>query len=258
MLLWIESQESGVIIALVFLLSYFAALLVYLMAVAFSRRGVAADLKATTPVMLTPLSVIAGLLIAFLASHIWSNFDSANAYVAREASSLRETVSLTDVFPPDLRTTIVRDAKRYVRFVETHDWPAMAQGRANLRAVPVSLVSARNALLAFEPTTAGQKIAQKLSVGAIEKVMSDRRRRILLSEAAISPLQWLVIVILSVLVLITMAMVHIDRRVTMAVSLFLFSTAVASCLVLLLINDRPFGAGGETVRPRIFQEISIP
>ena len=42
-----------------------------------AHAAVGADLKATTPVMLTPLSVIIGLLIAFLATRVWNNLGMA-------------------------------------------------------------------------------------------------------------------------------------------------------------------------------------
>jgi hypothetical protein len=50
--------------------------------------------------------------------------------------------------------------------------------------------------------------------------------------------------------------VHVDRLATAAVNLFVFSTAVAACLVLLMVNDRPFAAGGITVQPIALREIS--
>ncbi len=57
--------------------------------------------------------------------------------------------------------------------------------------------------------------------------------------------------------LIIIAMVHLDRRATSAINLFVFSTAVAAGLVLLMINDRPFSAGGFTVGPAALQQIGI-
>jgi hypothetical protein len=38
--------------------------------------------------------------------------------------------------------------------------------------------------------------------------------------------------------------------------MLIFSTAVAGCMVLLLINDRPFTAGGITVQPTALHEVS--
>jgi hypothetical protein len=34
-------------------------------------------------------------------------------------------------------------------------------------------------------------------------------------------------------------------------------TAVAACLVLLMVNDRPFATGGITIEPAALREISI-
>ena len=80
--------------------------------------------------MLTPLAVIAGLLIAFLASRVWSNLDRANTYVAQEASAIRQAVLLSDTLPEDTRTAVRAALKQHLRFIETDDWPGMAQGRA--------------------------------------------------------------------------------------------------------------------------------
>jgi hypothetical protein len=57
------------------------------------------------------------------------------------------------------------------------------------------------------------------------------------------------------LILLTIAMVHVERPATVAVNLFILSTAVAACLVLLMVNDRPFGTGGITVQPEALREL---
>jgi hypothetical protein len=47
--------------------------------------------------------------------------------------------------------------------------------------------------------------------------------------------------------LLLISTIHIKRRVTMAVALWIFSSAFAACFVLLLMYDRPFRSGGLTV-----------
>src|SRR5947207_13341796 len=91
MLLWLESQLTSTIALLVFALCYALAAIIFMAAATISRRPIAHELNATTRVMLTPLAVIAGLLMAFLASRVWSNLDLANSYVAQEASAIRES-----------------------------------------------------------------------------------------------------------------------------------------------------------------------
>jgi hypothetical protein len=56
------------------------------------------------------------------------------------------------------------------------------------------------------------------------------------------------------MILATLAAIHINAPLAMAVAMFVFSTAVAMCLVLLMVYDRPFGSGGFTVPPTAYQE----
>jgi hypothetical protein len=51
--------------------------------------------------------------------------------------------------------------------------------------------------------------------------------------------------------------VHASRYTTAAVNMVIFSTAVASCIVLLMINDRPFNTGGIAVQPTALHELGL-
>jgi hypothetical protein len=61
--------------------------------------------------------------------------------------------------------------------------------------------------------------------------------------------------LLDVLILLTIGMVHVDRPITSAVNLLIFSTAVAVCLVLLMVHDRPFATGGITPQPDTLRDV---
>ena len=88
----------------------------------------------------------------------------------------------------------------------------------------------------------------------LEQALESRRNRILISQLQIAPIQWAVIVVLTILILMTIAMIHIDNREAMVATMFIFSTAVAVCLTLLMVYDRPFASGGVTMQPTLFQE----
>ena len=51
--------------------------------------------------------------------------------------------------------------------------------------------------------------------------------------------------------------VHAARHITAAVNMAIFSIAVASCIVLLMINDRPFNNGGIVVQPTALHELGL-
>jgi hypothetical protein len=251
-MLWIEAKSTVEIALFVFSIAYLVAAIVFCLAATLSRHSVAKDLKAIVPVSLTtPLGVILGLLIAFHASRVWTNLDHAIEYVGQEASALREAVLLAAALPPEVRTGVREAVQRHLRLIE-EEWPAMASEQATLQRA-VGLGEAMIEILSFAPTQTNQRLAQERVLVAIEDALKARRNRIRLSHADIGPLQWIVIIVLAILILVTIALVHIDNRLAMGISFF--STAVAACLAVLMVYDRPFGAGGFTVTPAILRAV---
>lgn len=253
---WIESHHSAVIALILFAFWYGLAAVILFVVATIEQRSALAHLKPTTPSMLTPLSLVAGLLIAFLAARVWANLDHANAYVANEASALRESVMLSESLPPGVRAEVNNGIADYLTFVYSWEWPLMAKGKANLHDLPPDLPQTIAGLLAFSPLTPGQGIAQKRAVVAIERALAARRSRILLSESAIGSLQWIAVIVLCALVLVTIAMVHVDTPITCAINLFVFATAIAVCLLILMVNDRPYAPGGDRVTPHALHELN--
>lgn len=254
-MIWIEAHSTFVIGVFMFGFCYLLATVILCVALMLSRWSVAQSLKAIAPTTLTPLGVILGLLIGFLAARVWANLDRANQYVGQEAGALRETILLTDSLPADVRAGVRRAVKRHLDLIESEEWPAMATRRATLESIAVGLAEAMTALLSFTPVQANQQLAQQRALVAIEQALEARRNRVLLSQAEIAPIQWAVILVLATLILVTIAFVHIDKRLAMGITLFIFSTALAICLVLLLVYDRPFSAGGFTVRPAVLRAV---
>lgn len=257
MLHWVESHSILGIMLLVFGFCYVLTIATFGAAAILSRRAVVRELKAASPVTLTPLAVILALLLAFLSSRVWTNVDRAGEYVGQEASALRQAVLLADALPPDVRNNLRDSVKRHLHFIETQDWPAMGRGEATLQAIPTGLTDAMAAVLSFTPAQSAQQLAQERALVAIEHAFEVRRDRIRLSQLQIAPIQWAVIVVLTMLILVTIAMIHIDNRMAMAATLLIFSTAVAVCLVLLMVYDRPFAFGGVSMAPTAFREVAV-
>jgi len=255
MLQWIESQSIVGIGLLVFGLCYALTIAVFAAAVILSRHALAKQLKGVSPVTLTPLAVILALLFAFLSSRVWTNVDRAGEHVGREASALREVLMLASGLPPDVRTSVRAAVTRHLRFIITEDWPAMGKGQANLKTAPVGVTEAITAALSFVPAHVTEQLAQERTLMALQQAFESRRSRIHLSQQEIAPIQWGVIVALAILILMTIALVHLDNRPAMTVAMAIFSTAIAVCLILLLAYDRPFAVGGVTMSPTLFQEI---
>jgi len=252
---WVEAQSTVVIALMLLLFCYAIAGTIFTLAAILSRRKIAKDFKAVVPITLTPLGVILGLLVAFLAYRVWTNLDQATGYLGKEASSLREAVLLADALPPDVRAQVRQAIQHHIDIVERNEWPAMASGQATLQSIAVGLSEAMIALLSFSPTQPSQQLAQQRTLMAIEHALEARRDRVRLSQVEIAPIQWLAIIVLAVLILLTIAMIHIDNLVAAGTALFIFSTAFGVCLVLLMVYDRPFGQGGFTLSPTLLRDV---
>jgi len=133
MIHWIESQSISAIIWIVFALCYAFAGVVFGLAAALSRRHIAEQLKTISPVTLTPLAVILGLLIVFLAARVWENVGRANEYIEQEAAALSRVILLANALPTEVRTKVRTAIIQHVDFVLAQDWPEMASVRANQR-----------------------------------------------------------------------------------------------------------------------------
>jgi hypothetical protein len=257
MMLWVESQSTAVIALVLFAICYALAAVAFALSALLARHRLAGDLKTLTPVLLTPLSVITGLLIAFLATRVWANLDRANDFVVQEATALHDVVTHIGPLPADIREPTAAGVVAHLHFIETQDWPNMLAGSVSLQQESVGLNTALAVLLTLEPTTFSQHESQARAIAAIERAMDARRGRIMLSSAVIAPAQWAVILTLDLLVLITIGVVHLDRKATAALGMVIFSTAVAASLILLMINDRPFSRGGNVVEPVAFRQIAV-
>ena len=76
---------APIILAGAFLVTFVTYLIVFALAKGERLRA----FKAMSPTMLTPLAVVFGLLISFLASQVWSDVNEAREAVLYEASALR-------------------------------------------------------------------------------------------------------------------------------------------------------------------------
>jgi len=72
---------------------------------------------------------------------------------------------------------------------------------------------------------------------------------------SVGGVKWLVLTVLAALLLVTIAMIHVDSLLTTAVSLAIFATAAGFSMLLILAYDRPFATGGVQVGPAPLQEV---
>lgn len=210
--------------------------------------------KAISPVMLTPLAVVFGLIVGFLAAQVWSDSDRAAATVTREARALRTIVVLATSFPgaPESRIrALVRD---HINDAVNDEWPAMARQEANLATLTATDAEALQLVLSVPAQTPSQQLVQRELLSALQNALDARRDRIVISLSSINSVKWTVVLLLAALILVTIAMIHCDNRMTTALAMGIFSVGVAACVVLIASHNRPF-TGQISVSPKLLTQV---
>jgi len=214
----------------------------------------ARSFKAMSPVMLTPLAVVFGLIVAFLATQVWTDVERANTAVTREASALRNVVVLAAYFPQEQETRIRALVRRHIQKVVNEEWPSMARHRATLSLISAADGEGLQLALSIVPKNEAQAIAQREIVSSMQNALDARRQRIIISESTINWVKWTVVYLLAVLILLTIAIVHSDNRATAGMAMAIFSVAVAASIVLIASHSRPF-TGEISVGPALLLQV---
>ena len=139
-------------------------------------------------------------------------------------------------------------------FEGDNEWPAMARQRAKLGMVTAEASAALDLALSVRPQNDVQALAQREMLSALRSANDARRERIVISQSSIDWVKWAVVYLLAVLILVTIAFVHVDNGGTAAIALTLFSLGVAACIVLIASHNRPF-TGEISVRPELLLQV---
>jgi hypothetical protein len=233
------------------------AMLIHVVIARLAAQGRIAMFKGVSPVMLTPLAVIFGLIIGFLSAQVWSDGQVAHAMVVREASALRTLDLLAASFPADVGKDVRALVRRHVQQAVSDEWPAMAQDRAVLP--PVSDVDTEllHVIVALHAQGEAERTAQREMMTALRTVIDARSERIIISLKKVDWVKWGVVLVLATLILITIAVVHCDNAGTARIAMGLFAVAAAVSVVLIASHNRPF-TGQISVSPDLLTQALSP
>ena len=238
----------------VFVATYLVTAGIFWVVTTLAQGERARAFKAVSPGMLPPLGIIFGLFVAFLAAQVWGDFDRAQAAVNREASALRAVVLLSSAFPGEPKARLRSLVGRQIEEAVKQEWPAMSRHRATLTMIPAPLAEALQLSLALTPQGGGQAAAQRQIVDSLQSALDARRQRIVVSEASVNWVKWTSTVLQALCMLIAIAMVHSDNRLTAGIAMGLFATGVAASVVLIASHSGPF-SGDISVGPDLLLQV---
>jgi Protein of unknown function (DUF4239) len=251
---WIHGLPVAFMAVLILAVTYAITALIHTIVFRLARGERLRDFKGVSAGLLSPLGVIFGLMVAFLAAQIWSDVERGNTAVNGEASALRAVVLLSPAFPGEPGERLRRLIREHIHYSQAVEWPAMAHKEASLKMIPSALGQALQSAIGLTAGSPGQMAAQREILAALEKALEARRQRILVSRSEVNWVKWVCLMTQAICTLIAIAIVHSDNRNASRIALGLFSTAIAVCLLLLASHDRPF-TGQLSISPAVLLNV---
>src|SRR3954451_15895132 len=244
-----DKLPIGWLIVVIFAGTFVVTAVIYLAVTRAATGRLGPAFQSFSPGMLPPMGLVFGLIIGFLVAGLWGDLNDARTAVNREASSLRSAeLVVAAAFPPSTAARMDTLIARHIDQARTQEWPAMERQDATLTVVPVPLAQALQLALSLKPSSDGQTTAQRDLVTSLENALDARRQRIIVSGSTVNWIKWAAVITLAALTLLAIAFVHSDNRVTAALAMGVFASAVAITFVLIAAQDRPF-SGQFGVKP---------
>lgn len=237
---WLHNLPILWMALVIFGITYLVAAAIYLIVALLAVGERARAFKAVSPGMLPPLGIVFGLFVAFIAAQVWSDTDRANAAVNREASALRSIVILASSFPGEPEERVRASVHSYIEEATTREWPMMAQRIETLRFTAHPLIEVLRLDLSLTPATQGQQVAQREMAVAVENALDARRQRILVSRSEVNGVKWACLFVQAACAMLAIGLVHSGDRLACAITMGMFASGVAACVLLIAAHDRPF------------------
>jgi len=237
---WLLNLPIPWMALVIFAASYAIAACVYLVVVWLAVGDRARSFKAVSPGVLSPLGVMIGLFVVFIAAQVWGDTDRATAAVNREASALRSIIILASAFPGEPEARMRTLVRSYIDEAATREWPMMAKHTATLRITPRPVQELFQLDISLTPASQGQQVAQREIAAALENALDARRQRIIVSGSEVNGVKWSCLFVQAVCALLAIALIQNGDRLASALTMGLFASGVAACVLLVVAHDRPF------------------
>jgi hypothetical protein len=206
--------------------------------------------------VISSLSAIFALMVAFSAAGIWNDAIQARAAVQREANAIENVTALSAHYPAELREEVHAAMLSYGRRVIENDWPAM-QHRAGVNETLYQRGNGPIVQLIDQVAAArGEAPAlphSDLLVSQLMDLRSARVQREMIARGGVTEAQWIALVTIAIAAMFAIAIAHNHAPGLQATAIGAYALGVSAALFVILAHDRPF-VGHSAVRPLPIQQ----
>ena len=203
--------------------------------------------------MLQAIMVFYGLAVALIAVSVWQTYADVSKIISEEASSIAGLYRDVSCYPEPQRTTLQGDLKDYVEYILDKAWPLQQKGKVPSGGVQL-MDKLQTDLVAFEPTTDGQKILHGETLRAYNHMIQARRLRLDSVTTALPGVLWMVIALGAMISLSASFMFKVEDARLHGLLVVLLAAFIGLVIFIILALDHPY-RGDLGLRPDAYRLI---
>jgi len=217
------------------------------------RLGNLAHHNEITATFLYGILVIYGLAVALIAVAAWEKYAEVARVVSAEASSIGALYRDVSGYPESARKSLQADLEAYTRYIIHEAWPLQRRGKVPTGGV-VIMDRFQDKLMAFDPTTEGQKALHQETLRAYNTLILARRERLDSVSAGLTAPMWAVILIGALITLVTAFFFDVASIRLHRLMIMLLSGIMGLLIFLIAYYDCPL-RGSHAVSPQAYELI---
>lgn len=193
--------------------------------------------------LLSALIGVYAVAAGLTAVAVWGNMGEAAADVGAEAAAIAALYRDLDGYPQPLRNQTRQALTAYTEYVINQEWPLHQKGELP-RNTHRGIEEARQAVLAFEPMTEGQKIMHAQVVRSYNRLLETHWRRLqAFTDTALPVELWVVVILLGALAIASCFLLRVDTFALHATITMLVAAPISLVLYFIAVSDHPFQGG---------------
>ena len=191
------------------------------------------------PYILVPMSIFA-LSSALLGVSVWEHFQSNAKAINQESQAISAYITLVKSLPLEGQGTLVADAKAYAKSALNEEWEMIAMERHPNADTAERLQKIITDTVATAINNKLPPFLQASLLQSAQSINNARNARLSILNDEPDTIRWISIILLGVLVLVSVALVHLDKPKPMMATLAVSTAAICIVLSLVGMSVNPF------------------
>jgi hypothetical protein len=201
-----------------------------------------AKLKETNDISgfyVSTIGAIYAVIIAFMLSGVWLEFDAAQVNTEQEANCLVSVFRLTNGLPTQQRKQLQDLAQAYAETMVNEEWPAMARQEVSERGIEINEAMWQETTQ-MQVQTPGEHAMLDHLITELTSMTEHRRIRMLQSRKGLPGILWAVLIVGAVVTIGTSCFFGVDNLRLHAIDTIALTLLVSLMLIAIAHIDRPF------------------